>query len=867
MTEPTRPVSIEDLLSHSEWVRRLAYSLAKDADAAQDLIQDAWIAAISSPPSHGSNLKSWWRTLVRNKWTDRRLSDAARADRERVSARPESVPDTTELVRRADASSLLAGFVAAEEEPYRSVLLLRYYDDLLPAAIAERLGVSVNTVNSRLQRGHARLRERLERVRGPDWRLALLPLLEWPVAPAPAPATSSSAPRAGRPLIATGAGVLAVVAGWLWLFSLFGPGPGVRGGAEVGSLRPTDPGSGRGAGHAPRIVKSPEAADSGAGAETAALPDAAAPAASDAGGTTRVRVRGRFAEQMGTTTVAALLTPYISLKFKERGTPRPLTLTSPEFEFDVPLRDEAGRRVWSWEIEVDDPEFLRLIRQVRVPLPEEGADGVDLGEIRLERAGHVTGTVTWEAGEFAGPADVVTVPDEKFPIQFDRSKVELGGRFRLRAIPGRPMFLVTATSDSAPTTQPFTAAGGAEVDVGVLELKRGLRVTGRIVCPKFGIPEDAPLSVIAVTVPRPAWSVDGHLFAPVDGRAVRYSQKIRPDSKGEFVAEGLGSLPLHLNLYNVNRFPKDLLKAAQTAVDPVSLRADAVIDGGLIRVLVRVDGSPFKGADVELQPEKEWPGKLKSDPDGRADFIGIPGARYTVAATAVGCSAETEKVTAPSIDSELAVTLDLRSVPKVEGATWSVTFSAPGGPPPTVASFAFFPSDPAAKPTHPKLKQDVVAKDGVFRVTEVPPGTWWVLCQPGSTWQEPTGFLVVPVFERAIQSGAESPETIEASPGGRLVVTACEADGSIAQHATGKLFDAAHRPVRTETRHFNHAGAAGGGSMFSTFGATDICPALAPGRYTLEMTSVAGSEVATKSFDVEVVAGKVTHAEVKFDPR
>lgn len=863
MTEPTRPVSIEDLLSHSEWVRRLAYSLARNADDAQDLVQETWVTAIAHPPRRGDNLKGWFRKLVRNKWLDLKKADSSRAGRERSTARSEVEPDTTELVRRADATSLLAGFVVAEAEPYRTVLLLRYFDDLPPAAIAERLGVPVSTVNSRLQRGLARLRDRLERVRGPDWRIVLLPLLRWQDVPVPLHRPSSRPRVPARATTFTGLAILAAIAAWLWVLPLFGPGSGKRDGAESASLPPIQQAKVRGAGHAPRVVKSPEAA----AAEAAPAPNSAATAAVEVRDANRVRVRGRFAEGTGATGVAALLTPYVADQFRARGTPRPLTLKSPEFEFDVPPHDESGRRVESWEIEVDDPEFLRLIRQVRVPLPEEGGDGVDLGEVRLERAGHFTGIVVWEAGEFAGPADVVTVPDEKLPVQFDRAKVELGGRFRLRAIPGKQMFVLAATRHSAPTSLAAKAAGGAEVDVGVLELKRGLRVTGRIVCPKFGIPSDAHLSVIAVTPPRPAWSVDDHSFAPVDGRAVRYSQEIRPDSKGDFVAEGLGSIPLRLNLYNVNRFPKDLLKAAETAVDPVSLRADAVIDGGLIRVLVRVDGSPFKGAEVELQPENEQPGKMTSDREGRADFIGIPGARYTVAATAEGCSAETMKVTAPSIDSEVPVTLDLRSVPRVPGATWNVTFSSTGGAPPTVASFAFFPSAPTDRKSYPRFKPEVESKDGTFRVKDVPPGTWWVLCQPGSRWLEPRGFLVVPVLERTFLSGEESAETIAAAPGGRLVVTAREADGTIAQHATGRLLDAAHRQVWTVSRYFSHNGISGGGNVYSTSGATDLCPALAPGRYSLEMTSVAGKEVATKSFPVEIVAGEVTRLEVKFDPR
>jgi DNA-directed RNA polymerase specialized sigma24 family protein len=43
-----RLVSIEELLTRSDWVRRLARHLA--GDEADDIVQDAWVAAWRSPP-------------------------------------------------------------------------------------------------------------------------------------------------------------------------------------------------------------------------------------------------------------------------------------------------------------------------------------------------------------------------------------------------------------------------------------------------------------------------------------------------------------------------------------------------------------------------------------------------------------------------------------------------------------------------------------------------------------------------------------------------------------------------------------------------------------------------------------------------
>ncbi|MEO0651933.1 MAG: sigma factor-like helix-turn-helix DNA-binding protein, partial [Planctomycetota bacterium] len=70
--------------------------------------------------------------------------------------------------------------VLALPEHYREVLLRRFFDGQTPTEIAERTGTPVATVKTRLQRGIALLRERLDDLHGGDGRafaVALLPLV------------------------------------------------------------------------------------------------------------------------------------------------------------------------------------------------------------------------------------------------------------------------------------------------------------------------------------------------------------------------------------------------------------------------------------------------------------------------------------------------------------------------------------------------------------------------------------------------------------------------------------------------------------------------------------------------------------------
>ena len=50
MTSADDPPTFEDLLRHSAWVQALARTLVRDADLAEDLVQETWLAALRRPP-------------------------------------------------------------------------------------------------------------------------------------------------------------------------------------------------------------------------------------------------------------------------------------------------------------------------------------------------------------------------------------------------------------------------------------------------------------------------------------------------------------------------------------------------------------------------------------------------------------------------------------------------------------------------------------------------------------------------------------------------------------------------------------------------------------------------------------------------
>jgi RNA polymerase sigma factor (sigma-70 family) len=233
MSEIDPRLPAEAYLAHSEWVRRLARRLLDDAGAAEDVAQETWIAFLRQPLGNVRDLRGWLhgvtRRLALKSTRDRgvHLRQAVGSDNELVAPSTEHVLEI-ELVRKRVIESVLA-----LEEPYRSTVLLHFYDGLSSEAIAKRLGLPSSTVRTRLQRALARLRDRLEAqdVSGGDGlRSALVLVVNRTRAVRithkgimMAAGTSSKAGLAAMFLIGA---VLLVALTRLWL-NPGGPGPGV----------------------------------------------------------------------------------------------------------------------------------------------------------------------------------------------------------------------------------------------------------------------------------------------------------------------------------------------------------------------------------------------------------------------------------------------------------------------------------------------------------------------------------------------------------------------------------------------------------------------------------------------------------------
>jgi len=216
---PDSPTSLTpaELLDHVQWVRRLAASLLASGADPDDVAQETWLRALRRPPADQGRLRPWLAAVARNVARQLRRGHERRVEHEQRAPAPSPAASAAELIDRTRLQRRVVDAVLALDEPYRATLLRRYFEDEMPAAIARRDGVPVDTVKTRLKRGLAQLREKLA-----DDRSSLALWLGLPAGPsiADAPPIASRGPSDAIPgpwslIVASKSGVIAVAAALL----------------------------------------------------------------------------------------------------------------------------------------------------------------------------------------------------------------------------------------------------------------------------------------------------------------------------------------------------------------------------------------------------------------------------------------------------------------------------------------------------------------------------------------------------------------------------------------------------------------------------------------------------------------------------
>ncbi|HVW48535.1 MAG TPA: RNA polymerase sigma factor [Solirubrobacterales bacterium] len=152
-----------EALFRRHWRRahRAAFLIVRDADAAEDIAQEAFLAAMRALDRFDRRrpFRPWLHRIVVNRAIDHAR---ARALRREVEADAVGEPAAPEVDAGLDPD--LAAALAALDPEQRAAIVLRYLLEYTPGEIARMLELPRGTVNSRLRRGLDRLAAALDGV-------------------------------------------------------------------------------------------------------------------------------------------------------------------------------------------------------------------------------------------------------------------------------------------------------------------------------------------------------------------------------------------------------------------------------------------------------------------------------------------------------------------------------------------------------------------------------------------------------------------------------------------------------------------------------------------------------------------------------
>ncbi|MEK7736349.1 MAG: sigma-70 family RNA polymerase sigma factor [Pseudomonadota bacterium] len=160
------------LLPHLDAAYNLARWLLRDDQAAQDVVQEAYLRALKFFDGfRGGDARPWLLGIVRNEcftWLGARGREHVEFDEERDSGmldpafEPASGDPERQLQGKLERAQVNAA-IAALPAVFRDVLILRELEELSYDEIAQVVGIPAGTVMSRLSRARSLLRAALIR--------------------------------------------------------------------------------------------------------------------------------------------------------------------------------------------------------------------------------------------------------------------------------------------------------------------------------------------------------------------------------------------------------------------------------------------------------------------------------------------------------------------------------------------------------------------------------------------------------------------------------------------------------------------------------------------------------------------------------
>jgi len=159
--DQTAFASLYDVLAPSVFgvVRRVLRDPAQAEEVTQEVFVEIWRQAARFDPERGS-VRTWAITIAHRRAVDRVRSEQSHRDRQTVigSAAQETPSTPEDAAVDADDRSRARAAIAMLPAVQREALELAFYDGLTHVQIADRLGIALGTVKTRIRDGLIRLR-------------------------------------------------------------------------------------------------------------------------------------------------------------------------------------------------------------------------------------------------------------------------------------------------------------------------------------------------------------------------------------------------------------------------------------------------------------------------------------------------------------------------------------------------------------------------------------------------------------------------------------------------------------------------------------------------------------------------------------
>ena len=196
MSSSVDKMPVESVLADAKWLRGFAMHLARDHAEADDMVQETCMAVLRSSPEPRGSMRPWLAQVLRNFRRKGLREDARRRMRE-VGAtllQEDRVAPTETMLASLELQRMVSELVRDLDEPYRTTILLRFFEGRTPAEMARAQGIPAGTVRWRLNEGLRRLRARLDEAHGgsrESWKAILVVPVAAPVG---GPGTGATAP-------------------------------------------------------------------------------------------------------------------------------------------------------------------------------------------------------------------------------------------------------------------------------------------------------------------------------------------------------------------------------------------------------------------------------------------------------------------------------------------------------------------------------------------------------------------------------------------------------------------------------------------------------------------------------------------------